>query len=862
MNDTAWIIAHENEECPCYGGLPPGTEVPPEAPSGGTETSSGQATSQFEDTARGYLARGWKLFAVRADKVPIANCDNCRMDHGSPADYEACQCLTCHGFYAATDNLDRLMRQVDKVGTEVRLAVRTGAASGIVVLDLDPEPGVPGRDLAQLRQLATDLGAGIDWDVRTPGGGLHFFFAYPGDRRVPTTHSKLAPGIDVQSDLGYVLLPAPGSGYTAGVLTDGKTGEDRKWWATGADPVPMPEALLVAIDGLGAARQARAGHGSQYGDDWVWYGPDDLRHLLAAAERLEKGSIQTGLYQIGCWGGRGVAAGALDESVVHQELAAIGERLLFEAGMAPAKARTEAWRQVGNGLGDGQRDADPDVGVFEINIVPDDEKSYTAEEAGSTVSVNEPGTPGTQPAVAVAPKPPAGADIPPECEAMWELHPILGEIRDLDQARRVNRWALLAVGVARVLSAVPYSVTLPPIVGESASLNFYVALTGPSGAKKGTAIRCSYNRVVVENEGSRENLGTGEGLIQAYLMPVGKGDQRRQIRNPDVPSLVMIVDEITGLGDLAARDGSTIGSDLRSAWSGEQLGRTNATPGLSRKLEADTYRLCLIAGVQPERSDVLFSDTGAGLPQRFAWAPVGDPNRAPLDLDGDWETDNAPMIAAPELARHRGDIKVCREAWRVIKEADDARERGDSEALDGHALLVRLKFAAGLAALCTGKLEVTDQWWEASGWFMQVSDATRAWAAAGALAERRNFYRDKGVDQGVSQAAAAGIRLELAVAKCGATVFRLLSQPDHRHGWTRRDLARLCDKTDGLLQHRCEEQQLNLATGRMHRVEVMKANLDLALDQLIGDGLVVVVRQNRQEREVFALADDPRNKAK
>ena len=45
--------------------------------------------------------RGWPVFVLGRSKRPLANCPACR---NPPADHDpaVCDCLTCHGFYAAT----------------------------------------------------------------------------------------------------------------------------------------------------------------------------------------------------------------------------------------------------------------------------------------------------------------------------------------------------------------------------------------------------------------------------------------------------------------------------------------------------------------------------------------------------------------------------------------------------------------------------------------------------------------------------------------------------------------------------------------------------------------------------------------
>ena len=69
-------------------------------------------------------------------------------------------------------------------------------------------------------------------------------------------------------------------------------------------------------------------------------------------------------------------------------------------------------------------------------------------------------------------------------------------------------------------------------------------------------------------------------------------------------------------------------------------------------------------------------------------------------------------------------IPVCDTATQVIVAARLEMLRGNGHALDGHALLTRLKVAAALALL-DEHVEVTDEDWVLAGTVMEVSDHTR-----------------------------------------------------------------------------------------------------------------------------------------
>jgi hypothetical protein len=90
----------------------------------------------------------------------------------------------------------------------LNVAVATGAASGIVVLDVDGEEGWD--SLLALQEEHQDLPDTLS--VKTPGGGHHFYFQHPGVE-VRNTAGFPREFLDVRGDGGYVVAPpSVGSG--------------------------------------------------------------------------------------------------------------------------------------------------------------------------------------------------------------------------------------------------------------------------------------------------------------------------------------------------------------------------------------------------------------------------------------------------------------------------------------------------------------------------------------------------------------------------------------------------------------------------------------------------------------------------
>ncbi len=113
------------------------------------------------------------------------------------------------------------------------VGLRTGARSGIVVLDVDA--GTGGRET--LVQLVAHYGPlPPTLTVETGGGGIHLVFAHPGVR-VTTQAGQLGPGLDVRGDGGYIVAPP----------SLHRSGRRYQWvpgTAEGRSPAPLPPWIV------------------------------------------------------------------------------------------------------------------------------------------------------------------------------------------------------------------------------------------------------------------------------------------------------------------------------------------------------------------------------------------------------------------------------------------------------------------------------------------------------------------------------------------------------------------------------------------------------------------------------------------
>jgi hypothetical protein len=136
------------------------------------------------DLALTYAEKGWCVFPLRpSGKQPLAE-------------------LAPQGLKNATTDADTIRRWW---GTrpDANIGIRTGAESGLVVLDVDKRHGGM-ESLADFCEAHGDFGPTLR--VRTGGGGDHFYFAHDGNP-IPNTAGRIGEGIDSRGDGGYVVGP-------------------------------------------------------------------------------------------------------------------------------------------------------------------------------------------------------------------------------------------------------------------------------------------------------------------------------------------------------------------------------------------------------------------------------------------------------------------------------------------------------------------------------------------------------------------------------------------------------------------------------------------------------------------------------
>lgn len=121
-----------------------------------------------------------------------------------PVAAESKRPLTRRGFHDASTDPAQL-RSWWGAHPRANLAIPTGKASGVVVVDVDVHGQVNGYDALNQAHLA-GIVAGWEMTVRSPSGGLHLYFHASSSDEQRSWQAARA-GIDFRGDGGYIIVP-------------------------------------------------------------------------------------------------------------------------------------------------------------------------------------------------------------------------------------------------------------------------------------------------------------------------------------------------------------------------------------------------------------------------------------------------------------------------------------------------------------------------------------------------------------------------------------------------------------------------------------------------------------------------------
>jgi len=324
---------------------------------------------------------------------------------------------------------------------------------------------------------------------------------------------------------------------------------------------------------------------------------------------------------------------------------------------------------------------------------------------------------------------------------------ILKQIREDARMGMLAPWSLFGSVLTFAMANIPPEYQIPRIVGTTpGSLNFFTAQVGDPGGGKGLADNAGRQLIGCPME---IHPASGEGLARVFHVEDDVEDDKEPNRQA-----IATFPEVKSLIATSTRGGSTIMGQLTKAWSGEALGQQTSDRSRTYNVPWLGYRFCMTVGVQPEAAGPIFAQEGTGLPQRFLWVHTED--------------EHAEIAPRADRQRYRperyelagltiGQVHYPGVAWDIAESARRARLLRKTRRIDGHALMTRLKLAAGIAYLMgtTSKelansvdLDVTDFVWDLSGIAMEVSNRTRARCQADMSRYAAEQEREAGVRRG------------------------------------------------------------------------------------------------------------------
>ena len=279
------------------------------------------------DAAQQYAANGWSVFPCHGIDARLRCCCG-RMDCASPGKHPTLR----HGLQEATHD----PRQIEswwRRWPHANVAIRTGADSGLVVIDIDPPRGLESLIELERRYGRMDRTA----MARTGSGGAHLYFRHPGNMHLGNRASSvLGPGIDVRGDGGYVI--APPSRHVSGRTYH---------WRLEGDPAPAPTWLIELLT-VEPARPERVDVGRIRTDRGVSaWASTALAGEIDRVQRADEGQRNQTLNRAAFVLGQIVAADHLDHDDVSD--------LLCRAGVASGLGEREVRTTVASGLTAGAR---------------------------------------------------------------------------------------------------------------------------------------------------------------------------------------------------------------------------------------------------------------------------------------------------------------------------------------------------------------------------------------------------------------------------------------------------------------------------------------------------------------------------
>ncbi len=266
------------------------------------------------DDAKADAARGWPVFPCIGKK---------------PA--------TPHGVKDASLDIEKINAWFGN-GQTHNVAIATGAASGLLVLDVDPRHG---GDVS-LEALIDEHGdLPVTVQCETGGGGQHYYFLLPESVEIKNSANVLGPGLDIRSTGGYVIAPPS-------IHPD--TGRPYAWeWSGDPEEVevaPLPGWLLDRL--REAQTRERVTPGTQTPDAAKGVLESACAAIRGASFGQQEEALNTQCLKVG----RAVAKGTYRFDFALAHLCRVGRDMANEPGKTPWKPG-EIDKKIVRGLSDG-----------------------------------------------------------------------------------------------------------------------------------------------------------------------------------------------------------------------------------------------------------------------------------------------------------------------------------------------------------------------------------------------------------------------------------------------------------------------------------------------------------------------------
>ena len=229
--------------------------------------------------------------------------------------------VTQHGFHDATRDPAEIRAQFGTPGAAM-IGVPTGQGAGFFVVDLDVKNGGQGLEWLAANQHRLPRTR----THKTRSGGQHLLFHWPEGRTVRNSASRIAPGVDVRGNGGYIIAP-PSPEYE---IADASALAEAPAWLL--DLIDPPAAAPSPASRPAPAPRT-SGDGTRYGLQAL---DNECQAILSAPDGAKHDTLNRAAFSIGGL----VAAGELAEGPAMQALASALAGIASRCEDYPAAQKT------------------------------------------------------------------------------------------------------------------------------------------------------------------------------------------------------------------------------------------------------------------------------------------------------------------------------------------------------------------------------------------------------------------------------------------------------------------------------------------------------------------------------------------